>query len=329
MFGETGMDMEARLYRRALHPADFVARIKRRIPQNDRSRVMLRHAVAALVLLASASVAAAAPDAVVEGVQFPAWMTRGRVKVPLNVGTQLKSDDEVSTGARARLLLRLADGSMVKLGENGRLQLADLAQHRKENLLTATLRVIEGAFRFTTEAALRARTRRDVSVQFATVTAGIRGTDIWGKNLGDREVVVLIEGHITVSRSGEPTIAMKDALTYLQAPKAGPSTVEPVPAGQLKAWAAETEIAAGEGAARKGGRWKLYLGNFQHSTDALRLYDELRGEGYPARIVPLEVDGAQRYRVRLAHLPSEQEAVALGGRLKHAFPGVEPVASME
>lgn len=284
-------------------------------------------ALAVLVLLVSTDVSAAAPEAMVEGVQFPAWVTRDGRKVPLNVGTELKSDDEVSTGANSRLLLRLGDGSLVKLGENGVLRLDGLIRQRKENLLTATLRVLGGAFRFTTEAVTRNRTRRDISIQFQTITAGIRGTDVWGKNLGDREVIVLIEGHITVRRTGENPMDMKDPLTYLQAPKGGPTSIEPVPAEQLKAWAAETEIGPGQGAARRGGRWKLYLANYERSSDALGLYDSLRLEGYPARIVPQLIDGKQIYRVRIAGLPSEQEAVSLGRRLKSMAPSVEPVAS--
>ena len=75
---------------------------------------------------------------------------------------------------------------------------------RKEGFIAATLKVLDGAFRLTTDAAVKHRTTRDITVQFPTVTAGICGTDIWGKNLGDKEVVVLIEGKITVNRRGDP-----------------------------------------------------------------------------------------------------------------------------
>jgi hypothetical protein len=289
---------------------------------------MFFRAVAAVVVLACAGVAAAAPDAVVEGVQFPAWVTRDGRKAPLNVGTELKSGDEVSTGPHSRLLLSLGDGSRVKLGENGRLRLDALIKQRKENLLTATLRVVEGAFRFTTETLARQRARRDISIQFQTITAGIRGTDIWGKNLGDREVIVLIEGHITVRRTGEEPIDMKDALTYLQAPREGSSRVEPVAPEQLGAWAAETEIGPGQGATRRGGRWKLYLSSHERSSDALGLYDDLRRAGYPVRIVPQQIDGKLVYRTRIAGLPNEAEAVSLGKRLKEIAPSIEPIASM-
>ena len=281
--------------------------------------------LALLVLVADLTLAA--PDAVVEGIQMPAWVTRDGIRKPLGIGAELRNEDRVSTGTNSRLLLRLGDGSMVKLGENGELLLSNLVQRREENFLGATLRVLGGAFRFTTEAVARTRTRREVDVRFPTVTAGIRGTDIWGKNLGDREVVVLIEGQITVSRNGDAPVQMQDPLTYLQAPQGGPTSIAPVPMEQLALWAAETEIAAGEGAVRRNGSWKLYLASYDNQDDALALYDELRDAGYPARILPRPREGGQEYRVRIAGFPSAQEARILGERLRTRIPGLDPVAS--
>ncbi len=282
-----------------------------------------------VLLMFAAGASRAAPDAFVEGVQLPAWVTRDGKRQPLALGAELKSQDEVSTGAGSRLLLRLGDGSTVKLGENGRLALSDLVQKRKEGFIAATLKVLEGAFRFTTDAAVKKRTSRDITVEFATITAGIRGTDIWGKNLGDKEVLVLIEGKISVAHAGKPAVEMKDPLTYLQAPASGDATVEAVPMDQLKAWAAETEIADGQGALRRNGRWKLYIGSYKQQLEALVLYDSLRRDGYPVRIQPQRGDGGQLYRVRLAGFTSEQEANALGMRLKQINPKLEPIASLQ
>lgn len=286
----------------------------------------IRAGLLALLIFAT-DLAVAAPDAVVEGIQMPAWVTRDGVRKPLGIGAELQNEDRVSTGTNSRLLLRLGDGSTVKLGENGELLLSNLVQRREENFLGATLKVLGGAFRFTTDVVTRVRSKREIDVRFAALTAGIRGTDIWGKNLGDREVLVLIEGQITVTREGDAPVEMKDPLTYLQAPQAGPTSIEPVPMEQLALWAAETEIAAGEGAVRRNGRWKLYLGSYDNQDDALALYDELRDAGYPARILPRPRDGGQEYRVRIAGFPSAQEARTLGARLRNRIPGLEPVAS--
>lgn len=280
-------------------------------------------------LMTAASLLHAAPDAVVEGVQLPAWFTRDAIRKPLALGTMLESSDEVATGAGSRLLLRLADGSTVKLGENGRLQLADLEQRRKQGFIAATLKVLEGAFRFTTPAGIKRRGTRSVTVQFPTLTAGIRGTDIWGKNLGDREVLVLIEGKVTVKRTGEPAVELNEPLTYLDAPAGAASSIQAVPMEQLKAWAAQTEITEGAGALRRGGRWKLYLGSYREQREALALYDSLRRAGYPVHIRPQQTDDGYLYRVRLAGFSSETEANWQGQRLKQSNPGLEPVASLQ
>src|SRR4051812_7466633 len=221
------------------------------------------------LLLGATDLLQAAPDMQVEGMRLPAWVVRDGQRNPLALGAALKNSDQVSTGSNARVLLRLGDGSMVKLGENASLKLSNLVQKPKDRFIAATLKVLEGAFRFTTETAMRYRARRDITVQFATLTAGIRGTDIWGKNLGDKEVIVLIEGKITVTRAGEQTMQMNDALTYLQAPRTGAATTQPVLAAQLKAWAEETELGEGNGSLRKGGRWKLYIGSYRQQLEAL------------------------------------------------------------
>jgi hypothetical protein len=281
------------------------------------------------LLLVAAGLLHAAPDMLVEGIRLPAWVVRDGQRKPLALGASLKNSDRVSTGSNARVLLRLGDGSMVKLGENASLALSNLVHLAVNLFLSGTLFLLEGALRFTTQTAMKHRARRDITVQFATLTAGIRGTDIWGKNLGDKEVIVLIEGKITVTRQGEQTIQMNDALTYVQAPRTGAATMQPVLADQLKAWAEETELGEAHGSLRKGGRWKLYIGSYREQLQALSLYDSLRREGYPVRIQPQQAEDGTRYRLRLAGFPSQQEADVVGLRLKQADPKLETVASLQ
>ncbi|MGH8640405.1 MAG: hypothetical protein ACRET6_01775, partial [Burkholderiales bacterium] len=69
-------------------------------------------------LLALLAAPAFAQTLTVEGVVSPAWVERGGARLPLAVGMRLNDKDRVVTGAGSRLLLRLAEGSAVKLGEN-------------------------------------------------------------------------------------------------------------------------------------------------------------------------------------------------------------------
>jgi hypothetical protein len=274
---------------------------------------------AALALAASAALAQDAPkrspaQAVVEAVQMPAWIERRGVRSPLAAGAELQANDKIVTGQDARALIKLAEGSSVKLGAGAQLTIADV-QTRRDNVFVAALRVLEGAFRFTTDAAAKAR-RRDVSVTVATVTAGIRGTDFWGKAASDRDIVCLIEGRIELQRAGDAPLEMGDPLTFFVAPRGQPPLpVQPVNPDQLKQWAAETEVEAGRGVARRGGTWQVVLATSESQIDALRVYERVREAGYAAGMYPLLADGKRTYDVRIPSLSSRAEAQAVADAL--------------
>lgn len=269
-----------------------------------------------------------APGALVVGVQMPAWVERGNETIPLAPGMALRARDRVRTGDNARILLRMAEGSAVKLGEQGSLLLDDLRMQRKENLFAASMNVAAGAFRFTTSALNSFRGRRAVEVKIATVTAGIRGTDLWGKAAADRDIVCLIEGIIEVRRGADQPITMDQPLMFYIAPKDKPPLpVAPVTKEQLDQWSTETEIQAGHGAARRGGRWKVVLASVDTQQEALLLYDVVRGEGYAAEIRPGEAKGKHVYNVRLSQLASKAEAQALADALRGKMGVTEPKVS--
>ena len=67
-------------------------------------------------LLAIACMSALAqPAAVIEGVQLPAWRERDGVRAPLVPGMSLRAGDRIVTGADARAVVKLSEGSVVKL----------------------------------------------------------------------------------------------------------------------------------------------------------------------------------------------------------------------
>jgi cell division septation protein DedD len=275
----------------------------------------------AWLLCTACSAWAVVPDAEVESVQMPAWIERSGQRSPLEAGGQLRNGDRILTGHGARALLRLGEGSMVKLGENASFQLSNLQRPgTKSGVFKATLSVLEGAFRFTTAAVYKFSARREVDVRFRTVTAGIRGTDLWGKSLIDRDIVCLIEGNITVHRSGEGEVRMQQPQTVYQAPvSSAPAAVTPVDPAQLAAWAAETEITPGAGAASKNGRWSVFLGSAPHGDDLAELFSRVAEAGYPARITKLLAEGKPVYWLYLGSLPDRAEAHVLAERLKLEF----------
>jgi cell division septation protein DedD len=203
----------------------------------------------------------------------------------------------------------------------------------KQTYVQALLAVARGAFRFTTDARAKLTSRREVDIRVATVTAGIRGTDLWGKSSDDRDIVCLIEGAIQVQRESEAPVAMNQALQFYIAPKAAgqrdaarPAQLASVSAEQLKQWATETEIAAGQGAARRGGKWKVVAASSPDQAAALGVYDKLRAEGYAASIFPTGTPDKRSYEVRIGGLPSKAEADALASKVE-AITGAKPRAS--
>ena len=282
----------------------------------------------ALALTSPPVFAASKASIVVEGVQMPAWVERGGDRpVPLSPGMELRPNDQIKTGAGSRLLLRASDGSAIKLGENATYKL-DALQLQAGNLFEATMNVLEGAFRFTTDSFARSKQRRTVNIRIATVTAGVRGTDLWGKSDANKQVVCLIEGRIEVTPPGEAAIAMDQPMQFYVRENGRSQPVATVPAEQLRVWSAETEIQAGRGAMRSGGKWKITLGSADTQEAALKLYDDVRRSGYAATILPVAEGDKRAYRVRLANLPSKAEADALAAHLKGRFGTEEPKVSM-
>lgn len=260
----------------------------------------------ALLAVALWTPAAWGQAATVEAVQYPAWLERGGRLVPLAPGTALQSQDGVRTGNNARLQLRLAEGSAVKLGEN-----AQFVVERAESGgggFRAALSVIAGAFRFTS-AQVR---KRDVAIKVKNVTVGIRGTDLWGKSTDERDLVCLIEGSISVGSEGHPTVTLDKPLDFYQRPRGGAPEVAKVDPKQLEIWSAETEIAADGGAARAGGQWRVVAALFPDRDKALAFNRLVRANGYPSEVARAE----DKYAVQVPGLASEADARALMGNLR-------------
>jgi hypothetical protein len=284
--------------------------------------------------LAWSLLAQAAPQtrntyAVVDTVQMPAWVERRGIRQPLAPGQSLQNHDRILTGADARVLIQLAEGSAVKLGENAQLDLNALG-HRENRVFTAALDVAQGAFRFTTGIFSSARQKRAINVRIATITAGIRGTDLWGNANDERDLICLLEGRITVLHpQHEEAQEMNEPLSFYVAPKGfAPQPIDKVDAAQAQLWAAQTEVQVGSGYARRGGKWKVELATLDGEADALALYDRARAAGYAVRIKPRAGEaGAYRYTIRVTQVPTQAEAVILAARLTHALTLAAPVVT--
>jgi hypothetical protein len=268
------------------------------------------------MLLALAGTAAMAANSTVVAVNMPAWLERDGSIKPLAPGVVLQQSDVIRTGAGARALIKLPEGSEVKLGEDAEFRLDKLGtSDGRKSPFSAALNVLKGAFRFTTGLFAKSR-EREVDVHIATVTAGIRGTDIWGKSDDEKDLVCLLEGHISVQHQGEEGFSTMDQpLDFYVAPKGKPALpIAKVDGDKVKQeWAPQTEPRAGQGLARAEGRWKLTVASVDKQDEALAWYDKLREAGYDAHIRPA---GKDKFQVRIDALASRGDAEALGAQLK-------------
>jgi hypothetical protein len=270
----------------------------------------------ALLLAVASTQALAQPAAVIDGVQMPAWRERDGKRAPLVPGMELRAGDRIVSGKDSRVLVKLSEGSVVKLGENGTLRFAELQP--AQQLFRAALEVLGGAFRFTTDIAAKAR-KREVNVRVEQVTIGIRGTDFWGRSGPERQIVCLIEGAIEVGAAGEPPVTMDQPRQFYVRDKGKTQPVGFVEPKQLEQWALQTDIAAGKGALRRGGRFSVALLASGEEAQANSVRNQLREAGYPAEVARRKDGDKVTLTVRIRHLPSRDEAQALANRLKGSF----------
>jgi hypothetical protein len=258
-----------------------------------------------LFLVSSWANQAIADVGVIDSVQLPAWLDRGGLTVPAVAGIELQPGDTVRTGAKARMLIKLSEGTAVRLGENAHFNIEAAA--RKNRVFDAIFNVVSGAFRMTTAAVAKSQAR-NLQVRVArNITIGIRGTDLWGRGREDKDIVCLIEGKIDVTGNDRQTQKLDQPLQFFQSTRtAPPQAVSMIDPNQLAEWAKETEIEPGAAI------WRVVIAGFE-TRDALATASrQLRNAGYPA-----ERSGDSL--LAIPHIASEAAAQELVARLKAEF----------
>ena len=282
---------------------------------------LVRTVIAILVLglaLAAGSATASDSGTSVAAVQLPAWVERGGRVVPVRPGFTLEPGDVLITGAKGRVHVDTPDGSVIKLGSAGRIGLDKLVVHTDtdgQGLFEGALNVVKGAFRFTTRLAGRT-SRRDVRVRVGVVTAGIRGTDIWGKSDDEKDLICLLEGKIAIGSDGQPEQTMADALTFYVVPKGQPpKPIVPVdPNKVVNEWAPQTEMVPDAPTLVADGSYIVIALSQTSAEGAEFIAGKLAESGYPA-----EVDTAdgRYFRVSLRSFATLDEANAMAAQLEN------------
>ena len=279
-----------------------------------------RTMVWAVLGMLAASTAEAVPNALAEMVQAPAWIERAGKRLPLAAGMELHNRDKLMTGAAARVVIKYADGSAFKLGENSLLAV-NAMQQRKNGTFAGGLDLKSGDLRLVSHEYEETPVNRAINVRFGEVTAAVRGeADLTGTADEAKDKVALRDGRAVLSHPlAEKTTLMDVPLQVYEAPKGqAPAPLASIDRFDGAIWALRTQPFYDGGTQEKAGRWMLRFGLFDKAT-VLAHYDRLRLAGYTAKLRPLGGSGVYRYELRLMNLVTEREALSLAERLADQF----------
>lgn len=269
---------------------------------------------AAIVLWHAPPVAAAE----VEAVQPPAWVERAGQRQALRPGMVLAAADAIETGKGGRLLLRFADGSLVRVGSEAQLKFDSLPEAGASGPAIVTGR---GAVRYTAGGSGRAPARA-VVVTVAATRIEARNADLWVRQRDGEAIVCLIGGAAAVRHPVRGEFVMDQAPNFFLAPAAGElRPLAPAGARQLAEWAAETDLQPGQGLMLPGGGWIVQLGSYERDADARRLADRLRDVGLPVEITTVQLRDRSFHRLRIAGFDARQDARAFAARTR-PLPGM-------
>jgi hypothetical protein len=263
--------------------------------------------------LSIAEAATTATTTMVEAVQLPAWVERQGQRRPAQPGQSLRDGDKAITAAGSRMLLRMSDRSVIKLGESTELEIQMLERRStdvaRQSEIKAAMRLVTGVFRYATDYTSKALGhRRELELEMATATVGIRGTDFWSMSDTEHDAVCVFEGAVEVSRAERPGIALDKPgafwVVFTGQPEqpAGQATPE-----QLAKFIGQAELAPGSGILLEGGRWRVVAAERASVATASRLRTQLQAAGYPAEMMAKSAG----HEVRINQLATQADAQAV------------------
>jgi hypothetical protein len=129
------------------------------------------------------------------------------------VGTPVHMNDQLRTGANARLKITFSDGSDLTLGENARVVVDQFVYNPSKSKGAVVLSAAQGAFRFA-GGKIEGMQEKKVVVNTPSAALAVRGTHFWAGPIDGQYGVLLLQGRlnvsnqkgaVTLSRSGQGT----------------------------------------------------------------------------------------------------------------------------
>ncbi|SEH04864.1 FecR family protein [Candidatus Venteria ishoeyi] len=158
----------------------------------------------------------------------------------LTKDTILSIGDQIRTGSKSRVVLKLPDSSTVRLGEYA-IFIID-SQKTGKQAFRSSFRVKSGAFRFISIGSKN----RNIKIKVGkSMALGIRGTDIWGAAArNNKDIICLLDGEINV-QINEQKFILNKAGEYLSLPKGQKvTTIQKADTHLLEQWIRDTATIA-------------------------------------------------------------------------------------
>ena len=148
-------------------------------------------------LLVSIGPAFAAPEAIgaVDKVQDQATAIQAGASRDLQAAGPVYFRDRMRTGAGARLEAKLDDGTVLTLGEKGKLTIDEFVYNPNAQGGKLAVSVAQGAFLFV-GGKIEAPTGGNVDIKTPVGTLGVRGTTVWGGRIDGGFGVLVLKGEV-------------------------------------------------------------------------------------------------------------------------------------
>jgi hypothetical protein len=170
---------------------------------------------------------------VIKRVQASAQVISGGREIKAEAGTRIRLNDELRTGAGARLLLTLADNTELTLGANAKLVVNRFIYNPDKGGNALSVKLAQGAFRFLS-GQISKTAGADLRVITQVATIGIRGTDFWGGPIDGNYGVMLLDGAVEITNAGGSVVLDKPGLgTAITSPTAAPGDPVVWPQGKV------------------------------------------------------------------------------------------------
>ena len=190
--------------------------------------------LAAGVVALLSNAAAAEPVAVgaVDKVQEQAVAIQAGASRDLATAGPVYFRDKMRTGPGARLEAKLDDGTVLTLGEKGKLTVDEFVYRPGESGNKLALNVTKGAFLFV-GGKIEGPTGGNVSIKTPIGTLGVRGTTVWGGPIDGGFGVLVLKGEVWV-KTKHGSVDLKEGAGTMIFPAKAPGTAAPWSADRTK-----------------------------------------------------------------------------------------------